>query len=307
MLADMQVLVTGGAGFIGAHTVRALLDAGHAVTVLDDLSTGVADQVPEGVRLVRGDVRDQLTVWRSLEGADAVVHLAARSSVPDSFRDPLGVESVNDLGSGTVLDCAWRRGLRRVVLASSASVYGQGEVRHEEQPMAPRSPYAASKVAMEALGRVYRERGCQVATLRYFNVYGPGQGEGVVPAFFGDLLAGRELTLHGTGEQSRDFVHVSDVARANVMALDWNQEVNVGRGESTTVLGLARTMAGLLRVPFRTTTAPARELDPRCCSADPGRARALGWSPRIGLETGLRGMLLARAHRMDRDLAGGLP
>ncbi len=297
----MKVLVTGGAGFIGAHTVRALLEAGHEVRVVDDLSTGRPEAVD--VPLVRGDVRDQVTVWRALQGMDAVVHLAARSSVPASFRDPVAVESVNDLGSASILDCVWRTGVRKVVLASSAAVYGEGEPIDEATPSTPRSPYAASKVAMEALGRVYRQRGCQVATLRYFNVYGPGQRDGVVQHFLSAL--GGALPVHGDGQQSRDFVHVSDVARANVMALDWNTEVNIASGGGTSISELAELLADLAGEPDRRCQLPVRELDPACCTGNISRARSLGWSPSIDLATGLRELLLARSVPLVRDRAGG--
>ena len=297
----MKVLVTGGAGFIGAHTVRALLRAGHEVRVVDDLSTGRAELLD--VPLVRGDVRDQVTVWRAMQGMDAVVHLAARSSVPASFRDPVGVESVNDLGSASILDCVWRTGVRKVVLASSAAVYGEGSPIGEATPSTPRSPYAASKVAMEALGRVYRQRGCQVATLRYFNVYGPGQRDGVVHRFLTSL--GAALPVHGDGQQSRDFVHVSDVARANVLALGWNTEVNIASGRGTRIGELAAMLADLTGQPDRRCHLPARELDPTCCTGDISRARSLGWSPRIGLTSGLRALLLARRAPLVRDRAGG--
>ena len=306
MLAPMRILVTGGAGFIGAHTVSALLEAGHEVVVLDDLSTGQRDRLPE-VPFLKGDVRDQVTVFRALRGCDAVVHLAARSSVPDSFRDPVGVESVNDLGSATVLDCAWRRGIRRVVLASSASVYGQGEPLHERLPLAPRSPYAASKVAMEALGAVYRERGCAVASLRYFNVYGPGQRDGVLPTFLAQLHRGEPLSVDGDGRQSRDFVHVLDVARANVQALAWDGEVNIASGRSTSILDLIDRVSQVLGRPLSRVHGPPRELDSTCCTASTLRAREWGWGAQISLDAGLRGMLLADPERLDRDRAGGMP
>lgn len=211
--------------------------------------------------------------------------------MPESFADPLRYEGVNDGGTACILDAAWSAGVRRVVLAGSAAVYGEGGERplREEDPFDPRSPYAASKVAMEALGRVYAHRGMALTILRYFNVYGPGStSQAVVPRFVRRATAGLPLEIEGDGHQLRDFVHVDDVARANVLAL-YGQAgtINIGSGVGRSILELGqRVRAHHVRCELRFV--PAREQELRKSVADIRRAQdLLGWVPRIELEEGL--------------------
>ncbi|HJN75703.1 MAG TPA: GDP-mannose 4,6-dehydratase [Myxococcota bacterium] len=302
----MRVLVSGGAGFVGAATVRLLLAEGHDVVVLDDLSTGRRDVLREDVVFHHGDVRDQLACRRAVQGCDALVHLAALSAVPESFVEPVRFDSVNDGGTASILDAAWGAGVRRVVLASSAAVYGEGGSRplREEDPFDPRSPYAASKVGMEALGRVYAHRGVHVGLLRYFNVFGPGaSANSVVPRFVLRARAGLPFEIEGDGEQLRDFIHVEDVARANVLALRRSAgTVNIGSGRATSIRELADAIGVLFGSPG-VRRVGGREHDLRKSVADVRRARRhLGWSPRIELEEGLRELLEATGgvHRADK-------
>ncbi len=288
----MAVLVTGGAGFVGGATVAALQAAGRAVVVLDDLSTGRAERV-RGVPLLIGDVRDEGLVSRAVQGAEAVLHLAARSSVPGSFTDPVGCHAVNDEGTAVVLEAAWQAGVPRVVLASSSAVYGEGAPAAEQAPLDPRSPYAASKAAMEAQGRVYAHRGLAVTALRYFNVYGPGQTAGldgaVIARFLAALGGGRALPVEGSGRQTRDFVHVRDVARANVVALaKGGGTFNVGTGVRTSIVALAEQLSALAGVTTRLERCPGRESELVASVADTGLAtQELGWTAEIALAAGL--------------------
>lgn len=288
----MAVLVTGGAGFVGAATVAALEAAGREVLVLDDLSTGRSERV-RGVPLVIGDVRDAPLVARAMAGASAVVHLAARSSVPGSFDDPVGCHAVNDEGTAVVLEAAWQAGVHRVVMASSSAVYGDGAPAHEDRALDPRSPYAASKAAMEAQGRVYGHRGMAVTTLRYFNVYGPGQPAGpdgaVIARFLEALAAGRALPLEGSGRQGRDFVHVRDVARANLAALGGpGGTFNVGTGVLTSIVTLAERLCDLTGAVPHLRRLPGREAEVRASVAVTALAEAgLGWRASTSLEEGL--------------------
>ncbi len=292
----MAVLVTGGAGFVGAATVAALRWAGHEVVVLDDLSTGRADRVRD-VPLVIGDVRDEALVAQTLQGVDAVLHLAARSSVPGSFADPVGCHAVNDEGTAVVLEAAWQVGVHRVVLASSSAVYGKATLAREDCPLDPCSPYAASKAAMEAQGRVYAHRGLAVTVLRYFNVYGPGQAAGpdgaVVPRFLRALAGGHPLPIEGSGRQGRDFVHVHDVARANLAALVCpGGTYNVGTGVLTSVVGLAERLTALAGVPTRLAHLPGREVEVFQSVADVGLAsRELAWRSSVALDAGLKALV----------------
>ncbi|MEE2752120.1 MAG: NAD-dependent epimerase/dehydratase family protein [Myxococcota bacterium] len=291
----MRVLVTGGAGFVGSVTVAALRESGHDVVVLDDLSTGRADRVGDAT-LVVGDVRDKEIVRESMSDVQAIVHLAGRSSVWESFLDPLLCHSVNAWGTEVLLDAALRLGVQRVVLASSAAVYGVGGGRlsHEDDAPDPRSPYAASKVGMEATARVYGLQGLRVSVLRYFNVYGHPRVDdpsgGVVARFLSAFERGEAMPLEGTGLQGRDFVHVRDVARANVLALGGPVDTyTVGTGRLTTIRDLGLLIGAVSGRPVRFDTLPSRAGDVDRSVADISKIeRRLGWSPRLTLEEGLR-------------------
>jgi len=295
-----RVLVTGGAGFIGSHLVRALLARGDDVRVLDNLSTGARANLADlPVELLVADVGEADQVRAATRGVDTVFHLGAMISVPVSLENPANCYRTNVLGSLHVLEAARREQVRRVVLASSSAVYGDhdGPVA-EDAASRPMSPYASSKLAMEELARLYTSAmGLQTVCLRFFNVYGPRQDvhspyAAVIPLFIEGLLDGRPPTIHGDGGQSRDFVFVEDVVQAMLQASQAavaGQVFNIGQGQSWTVLELAETLAALVQESLPPVFGPARAGDIRTSAADIGRAtEALGYRPVWDLHQGLQ-------------------
>jgi UDP-glucose 4-epimerase len=292
----MRVLVTGGAGFIGSHIVDRLIEGGHAVTVLDNLSTGRSENLPPGVTFLQGDVTDPRLV-RGLSGArfDAVVHQAAQVSVPRSLDDPLLDAQVNLVGTMQMLEVARESRARRFVFASSAAVYGEPAIipTTEDAPTDPRSPYAASKLAAEQYLRRSQHRSeLDVVVLRYANVYGPRQtahGEaGVVCAFIVHRLNGWPLPIHGDGQQTRDFIYVEDVVEANCRALQPGAPpgvYNVGSGQAVRVLDLAAWLggAGSPRAHLAPRPGDVRHSALDCAAI----RRAMGWQPIVSLGEGL--------------------
>lgn len=257
----MRILVTGGAGFIGSHVVDAACDAGHDVAVLDDLSTGRRDNIRLGVPLHEVDLRDRDAVFRSIAETrpEAVSHHAAQASVAISMREPHRDAEINIIGTINLVDACVKYGVGRFVFASTGgAIYGEigeGECAREEAPCAPKSPYGISKLYVEHLLAVYnREYGLAKTILRYANVYGPRQdarGEaGVVTIFLDAALSGRALRVHArrvAGDEGcvRDYVYVSDVARANVLALEGklhDSVLNVATGVGTTTRQLAEAI-----------------------------------------------------------------
>ena len=294
----MRVVVTGGAGFIGAHSCRALLEAGHAVTALDDLSHGKREAVPPGVDLVVMDVRSpDLAASLARLRPEAVLHLSAQMDVRRSVADPMHDASVNVLGTVNALAAARRAGARRFVFASSGgAVYGEQEAfpAPEQHPRRPASPYGVSKLCGEEYLELARRDGLSTLSLRYANVYGPGQdpmGEaGVVAIFLHKMLQGGDPVINGDGEQTRDFVYVEDVARANVLALSsaTTGALNVGTGVETSVKEVARILAQAAGHRKAIAHGPAAPGEQRRSSVDPRAARAqLGWEPRVALGEGL--------------------
>jgi len=295
-----RVLVTGGAGFIGSHLVRALLARGDDVRVLDNLSTGARANLADlPVELLVADLGEVDQVRAATRGVDTVFHLGAMISVPASLENPANCYRTNVLGSLHVLEAARRELVRRVVLASSSAVYGDhdGPVA-EDAASRPMSPYASSKLAMEELARLYTSAmGLQTVCLRFFNVYGPRQDvhspyAAVIPLFIEGLLDGRPPTIHGDGGQSRDFVFVEDVVQAMLQASQAavaGQVFNIGQGQSWTVLELAETLAALVQESLPPVFGPARAGDIRTSAADIGRAtEALGYRPVWDLHQGLQ-------------------
>ena len=295
----MHVVVTGGAGFIGAHSVRALLEAGHRVTALDDLSHGKREALPQAADLLVMDVRSpQLSAEMQRLRPDAVLHLAAQMDVRQSVADPMHDASVNVLGTVNVLAAARRAGAGRFVFASSGgAVYGEQDAfpAPEEHARRPASPYGVSKLCGEEYAELARRDGLSTMSLRYANVYGPGQdpmGEaGVVAIFLHKMLRGGAPVINGDGKQTRDFVYVEDVARANLLALTSQAAgaLNVGTGVETSVNELARILAQAVGHGKPIAHGPAAPGEQRRSSVDPRAARAqLGWEPNVALEEGLR-------------------
>lgn len=227
-----RVLVTGGAGFIGGHVCDALIAAGDHVVVLDDLSGGAREHVPMGAELIVGDIRDPAVVDRAAAGVDAVLHIAGQASIRLSFNDPTADLSVNTLGTIHVLQSCLKHRIPRLIFASSMTIYGTGAPVPTPETTAPNpvSYYAITKYAAEryVLATAWRKdlpSPLHVTAMRMFNVYGARQSltnpyQGVFAIFIGNVLRGEPITIHAGGEQSRDFVHVSDIARAWVDAID---------------------------------------------------------------------------------------
>ncbi len=304
----MDVLVTGGAGFIGSNLVDALLDRGDRVTALDNLSTGrrenLDDALAAGAELVEADLRDgeavaaALAEWRP----EVVFHLAAQIDVRRSVADPAFDAAVNVGGTANLLEAARSAGCRRVVFSSTGgAIYGEGEGQElplaEDAPLAPLSPYGQSKFAGEGYLALYRRLyGLSGVSLRLGNVYGPRQdplGEaGVIAIFCGQLRAGGAPTVYGDGRQTRDYIYVGDVVAAMLAAAesDASGPINVGTGVETDVLELVDRLRALEPAEgFGPAMAPARPGEVQRISIDPGRAgRELGWEARTGLADGLR-------------------
>lgn len=295
------ILVTGGAGFIGSHTVEALLAAGERVRVLDDLSTGSeANLRGLDVELIRGSIEVEEDLVGALRSVHGVVHLAARVSVPDSFARPVAYERTNVLAFVSLLHAARAAGVRRVVYASSCAVYGSlpGLPKREDAALAPSIPYAVSKAADELYARCLGSGPeLEAVGMRYFNVFGPRQDPAgpygaVIPKFVELALAGEPLVLHGDGEQGRDFVSVRDVAAANLAALRaegvGGEVFNVGGGRMTTVNQLAEVVAHVVQRPVERRYTEARQGDVRHSLACVQAARQrLGWQPRVDFDAAL--------------------
>ena len=301
----MTSLVTGGAGFIGSNLARALIERGDDVRVLDNFSTGRRGNLAgleSDVEVVEGELRSYERVHAAVRGCELVFHLGALGSVPRSVQDPLTTSAVNVEGTMNVLLAARDEGVRRVVFASSSSVYGNAPELPLRESMAtdPISPYGVAKLAAErycvSFSRVYHS--FETVVLRYFNVFGPRQDPtsqyaAVVPLFITAIAAGRPVTIFDDGEQSRDFTYVDNVVAANLRAADAEgvsgRILNISAGTPTTVNELAEVISRLLGKPLEQTYLPARPGDLRNSWADPAEARAaLGWEPHVGLEDGLR-------------------
>ena len=301
----MKVLVTGGGGFIGSNLVRALLARGDDVRVLDNFSTGSRRNLQDleaDVEVVEGELRSYERVHNAVRGTEIVFHLGALGSVPRSVQDPLTSSAVNVEGTLNVQLAARDEGVRRVVFASSSSVYGNKVELplHESMAPDPVSPYGVAKLAAErycvSFSRVYHS--FETVALRYFNVFGPRQDPtsqyaAVVPLFVTAIAAGEPVRIFDDGEQSRDFTYVDNVVRANLLAADAEgvsgRIFNISAGAPTTVNELAETIGRLLGKPVERTYLPPRPGDLRNSWADTGEARRLlGYEPEVGLEEGLR-------------------
>jgi nucleoside-diphosphate-sugar epimerase len=298
-------LVTGGAGFIGSHIAAALAASGARVRVIDDLSTGYAENLEEiggRVEFVRGSLLDAEALRRALDGVEVVFHEAAIPSVPRSVEDPAETHRACAEATFALLLAARAAGVRRLVYAASSSCYGDQPTLPKVEDMRPDplSPYAAAKLVGEYYCQVWaRTYGFETVSLRYFNVFGPRQDpgsqySGVISRFIDALMSGRAPVIYGDGEQSRDFTYVSNVVDANLLAAETargvGEVVNVANGERTTLNGLLGT---LKRVTGKTDVeAEYREPrvgDVRHSLADITRARELlGYEPKVGLEEGLR-------------------
>jgi UDP-glucose 4-epimerase len=300
----MKVLVTGGAGFIGSHLVRALLDRGDVVTVIDDLSTGLERRVRpfDGqIRFVHGDIRDPDAIGRAAAGCEAILHEAAVPSVTRSVRDPITSNSVNTDGTIQVMLAAGKAGCRRVVFAGSSAVYGASPElpRRETQLPDPRSPYAVSKLAAEGyIHSIGSLNGVETVVLRYFNIFGPDQDPSseyaaVVPRFMTAALRGDSVIVHGDGTQSRDFTYVENVVAANLLALDregaGGLTANIGCASRYTLLDLIATIEAAAGRRLKVEHGPPRLGDVPHSQADITLARErLGYEVLVPFEEGIQ-------------------
>lgn len=287
-------MVTGGGGFIGSNIAKALLERGDEVIVFDNFITGSEAAVPKGATLIRGDLRVPAEIAEASKGVDVIYHQAALRSVPRSVDEPTLAHECNVTGTLNLLIGAHKAGVRRVVYASSSSAYGDvgDKVNVETMATAPMSPYAASKLAAEHYCRVWSALGhVSTVSLRYFNVFGPGQNpesrySAVFPAFISALLGGRAPEVHWDGKQSRDFTFIDDVVSANLLAAEAEEAdgrwMNIASGSPKSVNEVLKAISDELGIWIEPTSTPRRAGDVRSTHADISLAKnAIGWEPRV--------------------------
>ncbi|HLI81082.1 MAG TPA: NAD-dependent epimerase/dehydratase family protein [Candidatus Binataceae bacterium] len=302
MSSPRTVLVTGGAGFIGSNLVDELLARGHRVRVIDNFANGSRRNLSPRADLIEADIRDGESIKSAFDGIDCVFHVAALPRIPLSIAHPVETHMTNVVGTLNVLIAARDAKVRRVVYSGSSSVYGQQATMPLVETMTPNplNPYALQKYVGEQYTRMFhRLFGMETLTLRYFNVYGPRMAsEGayvtVISAFLAARRRGEPLTIHGDGEQTRDFTHVSDIVAANVLAMDASvadgRAINVGAGHNISVNRIAELIGG------PRIHAESRAGDMRNTRADTGEAsRILGWRPQVSIEDGMRQLLAGEA------------
>ncbi|GIK08357.1 MAG: UDP-glucose 4-epimerase-like protein [Anaerolineaceae bacterium] len=311
----MNVLVTGGAGFIGSHIVRGLLERGDRVRVLDNFSTGKRGSLDGlDVEIVEADLRDASRLTEACRGVETVFHQAAFVSVPQSMQEPLDCFDVNVTGTASLLEAARKHGVKRVVFASSAAVYGDSDAYplSEETPLRPLSPYAASKRVDEIYGQLYTASfGVEVVGLRYFNVYGPrqrpdSQYAAAVPIFIRRLLDNKPVTIFGDGGQTRDLIFVGDVVRANFAAAAHPSApggvFNICTGNETRILDLVEILQDLFpSAPAPEFAAPRAGDIYRSIGSPQKAAETIGFRAEVSLTDGLA----RTAEWMKESWAGG--
>jgi len=296
-----DILVTGGAGFIGSHTVELLLRKGYSVVVLDNFRTGEISNINHlagKIKIVQGDVRDEKLLLEIVKNIDGMIHLAAVVSVDEAIERPKEAFEINGIGTLNLLELARKYDIEKFVYASSAAVYGDPiEIPiSENHPLNPKNPYGASKLSAEMLVNSYRETyGLKTISLRYFNVYGPrmkpGPYAGAVIKFVSAALKNKKITIFGDGNQIRDLIYVSDVARANIIALEKNETgvFNVGTGKGTKIIDVARRIIELTKSKSEITYTPPRPGDIRESVANIEKITTkLKWKPTVTLEMGLK-------------------
>jgi UDP-glucose 4-epimerase len=314
------VLVTGGAGFIGSHLAARLVADGHDVRVLDNFATGRRSNIAAiggEVELVEGDIQSYERAHNAVRGCEIVFHQAALPSVPRSIQDPLTSNATNVIGTLNILLAARDEGVRRVIAASSSSVYGANPTlpTHEDLPALPISPYATAKLASEGYCRSFGVGyGLETVALRYFNVFGARQDPtsqyaAVIPNFITAMLDNRPVTIFGDGEQSRDFTHIDNVVQANLLALDApdvsGKVFNVACGRKVTLNELVAELRELTGADAETIYAPPRPGDVPHSLADLSRARAhIGYEPEVDLREGLTRTI---EHYREQRAAAALP
>lgn len=308
MASSHRALVTGGAGFIGSHLVEGLLNRGLRVTVLDNLSTGRLDNLPKGsVRFIEGSILDEGVLADAIQGASVVFHLAASVSVPASVDNPMESLRTNAHGTAMTLDAARKAGVQRFIYSSSSAVYGDSPTmpKLENQLPDPISPYAAGKLAGEQFVRAYATCfGMECVSLRYFNVFGPRQRAdspyaAVIPIFLSRIREGKPLRVYGDGEQTRDFTFVTDIVRANLLALDAEHlsgsAYNIACGERVSLNQLIHEMSRIVGYNLPVEYLPPRQGDVKHSVADISLAtKHLRFQPQVNWREGLRRMFEAQ-------------
>jgi UDP-glucose 4-epimerase len=301
-----NVLVTGGAGFIGSNLTEALLQRGHFVRVLDDFSTGkrenlIFDKAFPSLEIIEGDIRDYSTCQKAMEGMEYIFHQAALPSVQRSVEDPETSNAVNVGGTLNILLAAKKTGVKRVIYASSSSVYGDTPSlpKHEEMPSNPLSPYALQKYIGEQYCRLfYQLYGLEAVSLRYFNIFGPKQDpnsiySAVIPKFIDALLQGRPPIIFGDGEQSRDFTYIENVVQANLLAVSTEhlhgETINIACGKRISLNQLLNFLKEILGSKQSPIYEEARKGDVRHSLADIHKGKEiLNYEPTVGIEIGLK-------------------
>ena len=299
-----EYLVTGGAGFIGSNIVQELLKRSGKVRILDNFSTGKRQNLRpflNDIELIEGDIRSYHIVREAVQGIDFILHQAALPSVPRSIKDPITTNEVNVVGTLNVLDAAREAGVKRVVYASSSSIYGNSAILPKVEDMAPDplSPYAVSKLAAEKYCKVFYEiYGLETVCLRYFNVFGPNQDpssqySAAIPKFITAILNGSQPTIYGDGEQSRDFTYVENVVQANLLACEaekvGGEVLNIACGERITVNKLVGKINEILGKNVQAKYVDEREGEVKHSLASVERAKqCLGYEPRVSFEEGLK-------------------
>ena len=304
-----EILVTGGAGFIGSHIVDRLLQEGVTVRVLDNLSTGekknlAQHQNNKSLKFIEGDIRNFDLIKKAVKGVDAVIHEAALVSVTRSVQDPLLSTEINVTGTLNLLKACVEAHVKRFVFASSCAVYGDTKTlpNHEKLAPKPLSPYAADKLAVENYAKVFHELyGLETICLRYFNVYGPrqkyGPYSGVISIFINCLLKNEAPLIYGDGKQTRDFINIKDVVEANMLALSKQNAAgeifNISTGKTTTLNNLALTIQKIMeKTDIKPVHAEPRSGDIKHSYGDITKARKnLGYEPKVQLEKGLSDLI----------------
>lgn len=298
------MLVTGGAGFIGSNLVAALLEAGAIVSVLDDLSTGRLENLAgyaSDLTFVHGDIRDDATLHKCLKGIEYLFHQAALPSVPRSIESPLEVDEVNARGTLKILHASLKAGVRRVIYASSSSIYGDSPTlpKVETMPVVPKSPYALTKYCGERYCQLFSELyNLETVCLRYFNVFGPRQNPesfyaAVIPRFITRILAGEAITIFGDGGQTRDFSYVENIVRANLLAAEREslagEVINVACGRRISIIELAEMIMDEAGIRVDIVWAPPRPGDVKDSLASIDKAACLlGYRPTVEVREGIR-------------------
>jgi UDP-glucose 4-epimerase len=295
---SMNILVTGGAGFVGSRVAEFLLRADHTVTVFDNLSTGDRDAAPANAAFIEGDLRDASAVAAAVEGRDAVIHLAAQALVPESVANPQKAFDINLVGGFNLIEAMRTAGVTRIVHSSTAAVYGTPErvPIHEDDRRLPINPYGSTKLAFEALLHSYHAAyGFNVTMFRYFNPYGPTEMHEpethAIPNFINAALNGTPVPLFWKGEPTRDFFFVDDIARAHVMGLDRDgyNVYNLGSGDGVRVGDVVEKIFEITGSRSEVQDLGERAGDPMQLFADTSKVQSeLGWKPEVSIEDGLR-------------------